>query len=138
MPGSVQHTLTQEPVRPVEERRAARRRQLSLAGQLTWREADGTERSAQIRTRDVSRYGAFIDCVGGCGDLPLYRLVELRLDEAVRNRDDVPTTLKQPRVPAAVYRVGEPKRTNGLPDGYALRLLVKPARRRRKTQARAI
>ena len=97
---------------------------MTLTGRLTWSDSDGSRRTARIRTRDLSRTGVFVECVTGCGPIPRYRLVDLRLDEAARSLPNVPAPFRRPRVTAAVYRIGSPRRTTGLPDGYALRLLV--------------
>ena len=132
MSGFVHETPSHQQPGPVEEKRATQRHQLSLAGWLTWRDADGTRQTVRMRTRDVSRHGAFVECGSGYAVIPLYRLVDLRLDQAAKNRDDVPTSLKQPLVPAAIYRVDPPVQTNSLLNGYALRLLVKPDRRSRR------
>ena len=111
------------------EQRGAPRFAIALSGRLTWRDTDGSRRTARIRTRDVSRTGAFVECVSGCGPIPLYRLVDLRLDESARSQETVPAPLRQPRVPAAVYRIGSTHESTGLPDSYALRLLARPPRR---------
>ena len=113
------------------EQRCEQRVAMALTGRLTWRDSDGSQRTARIRTRDLSQTGVFVECVSGCGPIPLYRLVDLRLDETARDRDHVPAPFKRRRVAAAVYRIGPARPSTGLPDGYALRLLVKPSRRRR-------
>ena len=113
------------------EHRAHERRALCLPGRMTWLDIDGTRRTARIRTRDVSEGGAFVECVRGCGAIPLYRLVELKLDDAARLRENLPGLLRQPSAPAAVYRVGPSRPSTGLPDGFALRLLVTPPGRRK-------
>ena len=99
------------------EQRGTPRVAIVLTGRLIWRDSDG------------SQTGAFVECISGCGPIPLYRLVDLRLDESARSQATLPSSLKQPRVPAAVYRVGSTQETTGLPDSYALRLLARPARR---------
>ena len=106
-----------------KDQRGAPRRPLVIRGRLSWRASDGSPRTAQIQTRDMSRTGVFVDCVSGCGPIPLYRLVDLRLDDSARCREDLPVPLRRPCVHAAVYRVGSKRDTTGLPDGYALRLL---------------
>ena len=135
MSGFVHETPSHQLAARVEERRATQRHLLSLAGWLTWWDEDGTRQTARIRTRDVSRYGAFIEC--RCDVIPLYQLVGLRLDEAAQNQDDLPTSLRQPLVPAVIYRIDRPVKTNNLPNGYALRLLVKPDRRSRRRWAQS-
>ena len=111
------------------EQRGAPRFAIALSGRLTWKDTDGSQRTARIRTRDISQTGAFVECISGCGPIPLYRLVDLRLDESARDQEAVPSSLKQPRVPAAIYRVGSTQESTGLPDSYALRLLARPPRR---------
>jgi hypothetical protein len=56
----------------------------------------------------------------------MHRLVHLQLDRAVRGGDSLPHSLRQGRILSAVYRVGPVSRMTGLPDAYALRLLVDP------------
>lgn len=113
---------------PAPDQRAEPRRPLVLAGRLSWRAGDGSLRTAQIRTRDVSRNGVYVECVSGCGPISLYRLVDLRLDDHERCRTDLPVPLRRPCVQAAVYRVGSTRESTGLPDGYALRLLSRPVK----------
>ncbi len=108
------------------DRREAPRQQLVVTGRLSWRASDGSLRTAQVRTRDVSRTGVFVECISGCGPIPCFRLVDLRLDDAARTRDELPVPLRRPCVHAAVYRVGPSRETTGLPDGYALRILSRP------------
>lgn len=111
---------------PVPDQREAPRLPLVLTGRLSWHASDGSLRTAQVRTRDVSRTGVFVECISGCGPIPLYRLVDLRLDDAARGLTEVPVPLRRPCVQAAVYRVGATRAATGLPDGYALRVLSRP------------
>ena len=108
------------------DHRGAPRLPLVLSGRLSWRASDGSMRTAQVRTRDVSRTGVFVECVSGCGPIPCYRLVDLRLDEDARAHAELPVPLRRPCVQAAVYRVGPTRPSTGLPDGYALRVLSRP------------
>lgn len=108
------------------DQREALRLPLVLTGRLSWRASDGSLRTAQIRTRDVSRTGVFVECVSGCGPISRYRLVDLRLDDTARSHADLPVPLRRPCVQAAVYRVGPARPATGLPDGYALRVLSRP------------
>ena len=103
---------------------------LGLSGRLSWLDAEGKPRLARVRTRDVSTFGAFVECLSGADAISLYRLVELRLDQPARTCTGIPDTLGQERVAGAVYRVGALDAETGLPEGYALRLLVSPDRRR--------
>ena len=138
MPRFLRPSLTQERCGPVAEQRSARRLSLRLPGRLTWQDAEGKPRTVRVRTRNVSEHGAFVECVSGTDVISLYRLVDLHLDDAVRTRSDVPSTLKQGRVSAAIYRVGNLEAGTGRPEGYALRLLVKPDRRRRKASSASL
>ncbi len=78
-----------------------------------------------------------MECVSGCGAIPLYRLVNLALDDAARLEHDVPAPLRQLRIPAVVYRVGPQARVTWLPDDFALRLLVQPGRLGKKASPTA-
>lgn len=112
------------------EQRAAKRLPIVIPAQITWRDDRGTTRLTDAETRDLSKTGVFVRCLSGSA-IPLYRLVNFQLDRAARARKDVPRALRQPRVLAAVYRVGLSPPSTGVPESYALRLLVKPDRRRR-------
>jgi hypothetical protein len=114
--------------RPVEER-AAERRAISVPGRLTWRDAEGTSRFAIVRTRNVSDTGVLLECRSG-NPIPLHRLVTFHVERSASERAQLPSALQRTGMSAAVYRVGPFQRATGAPDTYALRLLVKPDRRR--------
>ncbi|MGE5362287.1 MAG: hypothetical protein ACM3NQ_24985 [Bacteroidales bacterium] len=107
------------------ERRSGGRTQISVPGRIIWRDSKGTPRFSTVVTRDVSESGASIACLSG-PPIPLHRLVHLQLDRSMRGFDSLPAALRDGRVLAAVYRVGAVSRVTGLPDAYALRLLVEP------------
>lgn len=104
--------------------RIANRRRVALAGRLTWRDASGTLRFASVMTRDLSDLDVYVECQVPT-TIPLFRLVHFQLERPGR---DLPFALQQGKVLAAVYRVGPYKSSSGTPHGYALRLLVEPAR----------
>ena len=83
---------------------------------------------ASVVTRDVSPHGVSVDCQGGT-PIPLYRLVYFQIDRAARDRTDLPAPLRKSTVLSAIFRVGPVSNDTGAPTGYALRLLVEPARR---------
>ena len=112
------------------EQRAAKRLPIVIPAQITWRDDRGTTRLTDAETRDISKTGVFVRCLGGSA-IPVYRLVNFQLDRAARTRKDVPRPLRQSRVLAAIYRVGPSPASTGVPESYALRLMVKPDRRRR-------
>jgi hypothetical protein len=85
-------------------------------------------RFASVVTRDVSDSGVYLEC-RGADAIPLYRLVYLQLERGTREVAGLPPPLRDGRVLSAVYRVGPCEPTTGTPSGYALRLLVEPARR---------
>jgi hypothetical protein len=109
------------------ERRTSTRNGLAVPGRIVWRDSQGTLRFSSIVTRDVSDSGALVDCLSG-PPIPVHRLVHVQLDRSMRGFESLPVPLRQGKVLAAVYRVGQTSRVTGLPDGYALRLLVEPAR----------
>jgi hypothetical protein len=78
-------------------------------------------------TRDLSEMDAFVECQVPAS-IPLYRLVHFQIERPARGTDDVPPVLQTGKVLCAVYRVGPFKASTGTPQGYALRLLVEPAR----------
>jgi hypothetical protein len=108
-------------------RRAAERQHIVLPGRVTWRDSRGMTRFASVVTRDVSDSGVYLEC-RGADAIPLYRLVYLQLERGPREVGVLPTPLRDGRVLSAVYRVGPCEPTTGTPSGYALRLLVEPAR----------
>ncbi|MFB3852476.1 MAG: hypothetical protein ACE148_01490 [Vicinamibacterales bacterium] len=104
------------------ERRKSDRLLVSLSGRLTWKDARGAIRFATIQTRDVTRDCAFVECRSG-SPIPLYRLVQLQLDQSRNLPPDLPPALLRGKVLSAVYRVAPSLRSTGLPGGYLLRLL---------------
>lgn len=105
--------------------RAAERRQVRLPARLTWKDQRGATRFATVVTRDVSEIGAFVECHSPVS-IPLYRLVQFQLERDVRAQDNLPDSLREGRILAAVYRVQAPR--PGTPQGLALRLMVDPKR----------
>ncbi len=116
------------------ERRAGNRKQISVPGRIIWRDSQGTPRFSTIITRDVSDTGASIACMSG-PPIPLHRLVHVQLDRSMRGFETLPDALREGKVLAAVYRVGPVSRVTGLPDGYALRLMVEPVAARSSVPA---
>jgi hypothetical protein len=51
------------------------------------------------------------------------------VDSSVRNRTDLPPTLRKPTVLSAIFRVGSCSQGTGAPTQYALRLLIEPQRK---------
>jgi hypothetical protein len=107
--------------------RIGNRRKLRVPGRLTWRDASGTLRFVSVVTRDVSEMDVFVDCQVPAS-IPLYRLVHFQIERPAREVSDLPATLQNGKVLSAVYRVGPYRSSTGTPQGYALRLLVEPAR----------
>lgn len=111
----------------VRRERIGRRRKLAVPGRLTWRDASGTLRFVSVMTRDVSEMDVFVECQMPAS-IPLYRLVHFQVERPARDAAELPRALQQGKVLSAVYRVGPYKASTGTPQGYALRLLVEPAR----------
>ncbi len=111
--------------RQAHERRDRGRTQASIPGRIIWRDSRGTPRFSSVVTRDVSEHGAFVECLSG-PPIPMHRLVYLQLDRTAAS-DPLPAALRQGKVLSAVHRVGPVSKDTGLPNGYALRLLVEPA-----------
>lgn len=109
------------------EKRAAERRRVQVPGQIAWKDARGQTRMAPVVTCDVSEHGVRVECRSGLS-IPLYRLVYFQVDRHVRQRPDLPETLRKQSVLSAVFRVGECSDVTGAPTEYALRLLVEPQR----------
>jgi hypothetical protein len=110
------------------EQRASARQPLGLSGRVIWKDARGTTHFNQVIVRDASDTGAYIENLAGAA-IPLYRLVSLQVDRGGQP-DAVPTALRGRRVLSAVYRVGPAHQVTGMPEGYGLRLLVEPRRRK--------
>jgi hypothetical protein len=109
------------------DNRLAERRQVSVPGQIVWKDAKGTTRMASVVTRDVSESGVSVECLHGPA-IPLYRIVYFQVDKSARSRADLPTALRASNVLSAVFRVGECSQATGAPTEYALRLLIEPRR----------
>lgn len=119
--------LVQGGHQPKADKRASERRRVQVPGQIVWKDARGNTRLASVVTRDVSDFGVSVECLNGAA-IPLYRLVYFQVDRDARHLADLPAALRKSNVLSAVFRVGEDNRAIGGPSGYALRLLVEPAR----------
>lgn len=121
-------TAARSQARPAVHRtRIGNRRNVRVPARLTWRDASGTLRFASVMTRDVSDVDAFVECQAP-SSIPLYRLVHFQIERSARDCSGLPSVLRQGKVLSAVYRVGPYKSATGTPQGYALRLLIEPAR----------
>ena len=107
--------------------RIGERRKLRVPGRLTWRDAKGALRFVSVMTRDVSEVDAFVECEAPTS-IPLYRLVHFQVERSDRECPELPAVLQHGKVLSAVYRVGPYRPATGTPHGYALRLLIDPAR----------
>ena len=114
--------------------RIGNRRKVSVPARLTWRDASGTLRFVSVMTRDVSDVDVFVECQVPAS-IPLYRLVHFQIERGARECDELPASLRNGKVLSAVYRVGAYRASTGTPHGYALRLLVEPARATSSTAA---
>ena len=111
------------------EQRTTERRPVAAAARITWKDASGTTRLATVETLNVSDTGVFVKCVSG-SPIPLHRLVNFHIDRSVWSQGDLPSALRHAQVLAAIYRVGPYLKATGVPGNYALRLMVRPDRRR--------
>jgi hypothetical protein len=109
------------------EQRTAERKDLNIPARLTWKDHRGATRFASVVTRNISEHGVFVECQSAVS-IPMFRLVQLQLERAVRDEDGLPASLQSGRVLSAVYRV-MPGTTSGRPQCLALRLMVDPRRR---------
>lgn len=124
----MKHALSASSTATASERRSSDRRAASLPGFMTWRDRRGTTRFASMVVRNISDYGAFVEC-DSATVIPLFRLVTLQLDHGVSGDAGVPEELcKAGRVLGAVYRRVMPGAGNGLRQGYAVRLMIDPDR----------
>jgi|SoiMetStandDraft_2_1073263.scaffolds.fasta_scaffold116702_2 hypothetical protein len=114
--------------------RIGARRKVRVPGRLTWRDSSGTLRFVSVMTCDVSDLDAFVECQVPAS-IPLYRLVHFQIERGARECDALPLSLRNGKVLSAVYRVGAYRAATGTPHGYALRLLVEPARSAAKTMS---
>ncbi len=90
---------------------------------MAWIDATGDDRSATIRTENVSERGVLLECLSTT-EIPLHRLVSLSLSARAREREELPNALRRPGVQAAIYRVETPDDPHQPTRRYALRLLV--------------
>jgi hypothetical protein len=90
---------------------------------LVWKDARSATRFATVLIRNISRLGAYVECVSGT-PIPLHRLVFLQAERDVPGSVDLPDPLRRGRVLSAVYRVTPSQSPSGIPQGYGLRLLV--------------
>lgn len=118
--------VAEPPYRAPKANRAAERVDVALPARLTWKDQRGMARFATVTTRNVSEFGAFVECPTPVS-LSLYRLVQFQLERDVKDNDQLPASLKQGRLTAAVYRV-QPPDARGRGQGFALRLMVEPKR----------
>jgi hypothetical protein len=107
------------------DKRSTERRRIQVPGQIAWKDGRGQTRIAAVVTADVSEHGVKIECRSGVA-IPLYRLVYFQIDKPLRNRADLPETLRKQSVLSAIFRVGPSSEVTGAPTEYALRLLVEP------------
>ena len=123
------------------DKRATDRSVITVPARLTWKDQRGTTRFASVVTRDLSEFGAYVECQSAVS-IPLFRLVQFQLERDSRETAGLPTSLRSGRILSAVYRVS-PGSTSGRPQCLALRLMVDPkaramaARSERQDQAAA-
>ena len=110
-----------------DNKRTSERRRVEVPGQIVWKDARGNTKLTSVITRDVSDFGVSVECLGGA-TIPLYRLVYFQIDRDARQHADIPAALKKPNVLSAIFRVDADNPAIGGPSGYALRLLVEPAK----------
>lgn len=123
----MQTRIIEPPYRPAETTRSAERIGVTLPARLMWKDQRGATRFASVVTRNVSEFGAYVECPTPVS-LPLYRLVQFQLERDTCAGVRIPETMKRGRVTAAVYRVN-PADSKGRGQGIALRLMVEPKRR---------
>lgn len=115
------------------DKRGANRRPLVVQGRLSWKDQRGTNRIANVFTRNVSDEAVYIEWREPSA-IPLYRLVQFQVNAEARSDTSLPEPLRTGKVLSAVLRVGERRRATGTPEGYALRLLVDPAHKAAETR----
>lgn len=121
------------PSRTGADKRSADRRAIALPARLTWKDQHGTTRFASVVTRDVSEFGAYVECQSPVS-IPLFRLVQFQVERDAREAAGLPTPLRSSRILSAVYRVS-PGSTSGRPQCLALRLMVEPRSRAAAAQS---
>ena len=107
------------------DQRGAERVRLQVPGQIVWKDQKGRTQMAAVVTRDISELGVGIECRTTVS-IPKYRLVYFQIDRAVRNRPEVPASLRKQSVLSAIFRVGASSDVTGAPVEYGLRLLLEP------------
>ena len=117
--------LVQGGVGRSSDKRSGDRRLLQVPGQIAWKDGRGQTRMVPVVTQDVSEHGVKIECRAGLA-IPLYRLVYFQVDKHLRQRPDLPESLRKQGVLSAIFRVGPCSDVTGAPTEYALRLLVEP------------
>jgi hypothetical protein len=123
------------PNRADVDKRATDRRAITLPARLTWKDQHGTTRFASVVTRDVSEFGAYVECQSAVS-IPLFRLVQFQLERDAREAAGLPASMRSGRILSAVYRVS-PGSTSGRPQCLALRLMVDPKSRSVVAQSEA-
>jgi hypothetical protein len=96
---------------------------MAVSGRLSWTDANGAARSADIRTENVSERGVLVDCLSTT-DIPMHRLVGVSLSPRDRAVRALPRSLRNRHAPAAIARIQPPRDPNRASCRYALRLLV--------------
>jgi hypothetical protein len=119
--------LVQRGLQSRSEKRTSERRHVEVPGQIVWKDGRGNTKLTPVVTRDVSEFGVSVECLSGAA-IPLYRLVYFQIDREARQHADIPPALRKPNVLSAVFRIGDDNQVIGGPSGFALRLLVEPAR----------
>lgn len=110
------------------DKRGSTRRPLVVQGRISWKDQRGTTRIANVVTRNVSDEAVYVEWREPSA-IPMYRLVHFQVAAHGRSVTDLPEALRFGKVLSAVFRAGARRTTTGTPEGYALRLLVEPARR---------
>ena len=122
--------LVVTPARPKSfrsDKRGSTRRPLVVHGRVSWKDQRGTTRIANVVTRNVSDEAVYVEWREPSA-IPMYRLVHFQVTAHARSLTDLPEPLRVGKVLSAVFRVGARRTATGTPEGYALRLLVEPAR----------
>jgi hypothetical protein len=123
--------LVVTPARPKSfrsDKRGSTRRPLVVHGRVSWKDQRGTTRIANVVTRNVSDEAVYVEWREPSA-IPMYRLVHFQVTAHARSLTDLPEPLRVGKVLSAVFRAGARRTATGTPEGYALRLLVEPARR---------
>src|SRR5258708_17876658 len=110
----MKHIWTSSGNRPYH--RSSERRSVTLPARLTWKDQRGATRFATVVTRNVSEHGVHVECESAVS-IPLCRLVQCRLERAVREADGPPSASPPAPVLSSLYRVSPPT-----PHGHPPRL----------------